>query len=170
MKYFNNMARILKGALILGALAATPATAQDEDKGWDVNNPPGPKREVTIDVREGTWMNVDVSPDGKRIVFDLLGDIFVMPFGGGEATQLTSGMAWDMQPRFSPDGKRIAFTSDRGGGDNIWVMNADGSEPKQITNESFRLLNNPVWTPDGEYIAARKHFTGTRSLGAGEFP
>lgn len=168
MKYFNNMARILKGALILGALAATPATAQDEDKGWDVNNPPGPKREVTIDVREGTWMNVDVSPDGKRIVFDLLGDIFVMPFGGGEATQLTSGMAWDMQPRFSPDGKRIAFTSDRGGGDNIWVMNADGSEPKQITNESFRLLNNPVWTPDGEYIAARKHFTGTRSLGAGE--
>ncbi|HEX6928557.1 MAG TPA: amidohydrolase family protein [Gammaproteobacteria bacterium] len=133
-----------------------------------MNNPPGPKAEAKIDVREGTWMNIDVSPDGETIVFDLLGDIFTIPFEGGEATQVTSGMAWDMQPRFSPDGSEIAFTSDRAGGDNIWIMNADGSDPRQLTDESFRLLNNPAWTPDGEYIAARKHFTGTRSLGSGE--
>ncbi len=73
-----------------------------------------------------------------------------------------------MQPRFSPDGKRIAFTSDRAGGDNIWVMNRDGSSPTQVSKESFRLTNSPAWTPDGDFIAARKHFSGTRSLGAGE--
>ena len=73
-----------------------------------------------------------------------------------------------MQPRFSPDGKKIAFTSDAGGGDNIWTMNPDGSEAKQITKENFRLLNNPAWLPDGEYFVCRKHFSSTRSLGAGE--
>jgi imidazolonepropionase-like amidohydrolase/Tol biopolymer transport system component len=98
----------------------------------------------------------------------MLGDIYEMPIAGGEATALTSGFAWDMQPRYSPDGQSIAFTSDRGGGDNICVMNRDGSDPAAVTKESFRLLNSPVWSPDGEYIAARKHFTSRRSLGAGE--
>jgi Tol biopolymer transport system component len=73
-----------------------------------------------------------------------------------------------VQPRFSPDGKKILFTSDAGGGDNIWVMNRDGSNAKQITKETFRLLNNGAWSPDGQYIVARKHFTSGRSLGAGE--
>jgi imidazolonepropionase-like amidohydrolase/Tol biopolymer transport system component len=74
----------------------------------------------------------------------------------------------EVQPRFSPDGKSISFTSDAGGGDNIWVMKVDGSDARQITKEDFRLLNNAVWMPDGNYIIARKHFTSTRSLGAGE--
>lgn len=171
MLNIKGLANILKAMLIAALLSAPAIASEDEengDNGWDVNNPPGPKAEATIDVREGTWMNLDISPDGKTIVFDLLGDIFTIPAEGGEAKQITSGMAWDMQPRFSPDGKQIAFTSDRAGGDNIWVMNADGSEARQITSESFRLLNNPTWTPDGQYIAARKHFTKTRSLGAGE--
>ena len=59
-------------------------------------------------------------------------------------------------------------TSDAGGGDNIWVMNADGSNVKQITKEDFRLLNNAVWSPDGNSLIARKHFSSGRSLGAGE--
>ena len=84
------------------------------------------------------------------------------------ATVLRSGLAYEVQPRFSPDGKKILFTSDAGGGDNIWVMQADGSEAKQITKESFRLLNNGAWLPDGQYFVARKHFTSQRSLGAGE--
>ena len=125
-------------------------------------------KDVSFTVNEGTWMNVDVSPDGKEIVFDLLGDIYSIPIAGGEAKVLRGGHAFEVQPRFSPDGKKILFTSDAGGGDNIWVMNRDGSEAKQITKESFRLLNNGVWSPDGEYIVARKHFTSTRSLGAGE--
>jgi imidazolonepropionase-like amidohydrolase/Tol biopolymer transport system component len=133
-----------------------------------VTQPPGPSREVVVDTDEGTWMSLDVSPDGREIAFDLLGDLYVVPIAGGEAKALTSGHAWDMQPRYSPDGARIAFTSDRGGGDNVWIVQRDGSKPQQVTKESFRLLNSPAWTPDGEYIAARKHFTSRRSLGAGE--
>ncbi|HEY6504722.1 MAG TPA: amidohydrolase family protein [Chitinophagaceae bacterium] len=144
--------------------------AQDKKdaKKWDVFNPEGPYKEVSFTVNEGTWMNVDVSPDGAEIVFDLLGDIYSIPITGGEAKVIRGGHAFEVQPRFSPDGKKILFTSDAGGGDNIWMMNRDGSNAKQITKESFRLLNNGVWSPDGEYILARKHFTSTRSLGAGE--
>jgi Tol biopolymer transport system component/imidazolonepropionase-like amidohydrolase len=167
------------GRTLLGAVTAfsillfvAPAAGQEEpepdDSGWDVTDPPGPRFEIPVDTDEGTWMSLDVSPDGREIVFDLLGDLYLMPFEGGEARQLTSGFAWDMQPRYSPDGRFIAFTSDRAGGDNIWVMNRDGSDPKQVSSESFRLLNSPAWTPDSEFIAARKHFTSTRSLGAGE--
>ena len=141
---------------------------EKKEEKWDVNNPPGPRSEVNIDVTEGTWLSVDVSPDGKEIVFDLLGDLYTIPIGGGEATALTHDIAWQMQPRYSPDGKHIAFTSDQGGGDNVWVMDRDGKNPRQVSKESFRLLNNPDWTPDGEYIVARKHFTSARSLGAGE--
>ncbi len=139
-----------------------------QEKKWDVNNPPGEFEKHQISVNEGTWMNVDVSPDGEHLVFDLLGDIFIMPSEGGKATALRTGLAWEVQPRFSPNGKKILFTSDAGGGDNIWTMNTDGTEAKQITKESFRLLNNADWVPGSDYIIARKHFTSTRSLGAGE--
>ena len=91
-----------------------------------------------------------------------------MPVSGGEARVLASGVAWDMQPKWSPDGRHIAFTSDRAGGDNIWIMEADGSNPTQVSKETFRLLNQPEWSPDGQFIVARKHFTSSRSLGAGE--
>lgn len=153
---------------LLWAGIALQVVAQDKAAKWDVNNPPGPYKEVTITTTEGTWMNLDVSPNGSTIVFDMMGDIYSLPIGGGTATLLRSGHAYEVQPRFSPDGKKICFTSDAGGGDNIWVMDADGKNAKQVTQEDFRLLNNPVWTPDGQYIVARKHFTSTRSLGAGE--
>jgi imidazolonepropionase-like amidohydrolase/Tol biopolymer transport system component len=91
-----------------------------------------------------------------------------MPITGGEATPLREGLAYEIQPRFSPDGQWISFTSDAGGGDNIWVMRRDGSDAKQITRESFRLMNNAVWAPEGNYLVARKHFTSGRSLGTGE--
>jgi len=149
-------------------IKAEGAAEKKEDKKWDVNNPPGPQYDVPIDVSEGTWMSLDVSPDGSEIAFDLLGDIYTIPMPGGEAKSLTSGIAWDMQPRYSPNGKWIAFTSDRAGGDNLWIMNRDGSKPQQVTKETFRLLNEPYWSPDSEYLVARKHFTAERSLGAGE--
>ncbi len=139
-----------------------------EKKKWDVNNPGGPRKEANFTTNEGTWMNLDVSPDGKEIVFDLLGDIYTMPIDGGEASILRMGLALDVQPRYSPDGTKILFTSDDGGGDNVWIMNKNGGHAKQLTKETFRLLNNPVFTPDGKYIIARKHFSSTRSLGAGE--
>jgi Tol biopolymer transport system component/imidazolonepropionase-like amidohydrolase len=168
--------------LALTLLAAEPEAskadaakaAEAEKPNWDIDKPEGltPAKEVPIDADEGTWINLDVSPDGNTIVFDFMGDLYTIPAsgGGGEAKSLTSGLSWDMQPRFSPDGKRIAFTSDRApaNGDNIWTINADGTNPKQITKESFRLLASPAWTPDGQSIVARKHFTSRRSLGAGE--
>jgi imidazolonepropionase-like amidohydrolase/Tol biopolymer transport system component len=159
------MKKILTTLFILSVMTAY---TQKEKEKWDVNNPPGTSKEVTIKTTEGTWMSLDVSPDGKEIVFDMLGDIFKMPVSGGKATPLRTGLAWEVQPRFSPDGKRVLFTSDAGGGDNIWHMKSDGTDAKQITKEKFRLLNNGIWTPEGDYIIARKHFTSTRSLGAGE--
>ncbi len=166
------------GTLALSGFAADSADAAKEPgkqagkeadkKKWDVNHPPGPSATVNLDTRTGTWMTVDVSPDGKQIVFDLLGDLYMLPIEGGEAKPLTHSIAWEMQARFSPDGKQLTYMSDQGGGDNIWVMNVDGSNPHEVSKENFRLLNNPVWHPNGQYIAARKHYTGTRSLGSGE--
>ncbi|KVX01558.1 amidohydrolase family protein [Shewanella frigidimarina] len=145
------------------------AYAEDDKVKWHVNAPENaPLSKIDINVTEGTWMNVNVSPDGEHIVFDLLGDIYQIPIAGGEAKPLAQGIAWQMQPVYSPDGKYIAFTSDEDGGDNIWIMNADGTNPHAITTETFRLLNSPAWSPDSQYLVARKHFTGTRSLGAGE--
>ncbi len=172
------MENLVRLAVMVLALAGTTVTAGspaaadrgngDAAKVWSVDDPPGPKAQVQIDVTRGTWMSLDVSPDGRTIVFDLLGDIYVLPISGGEAKALTHGLAWDFQPRFSPDGRRIAFISDAGGGENVWVMKADGSARRQVTKEKFRLLGNPAWSPDGRFIVARKHFTTRRSLGTGE--
>ncbi len=156
--------------ILLGVVTLFSAEAQEKDKKWDVANPGAAfkYKNHKFSTSEGTWMNVDVSPDGKTLVFDLLGDIYSLPITGGKATPLRTGIPFEVQPRFSPDGKQILFTSDAGGGDNMWLMNTDGSGAKQVTKENFRLLNNGVWMPNGNYIVARKHFSSERSLGAGE--
>ena len=154
-------------AFSLSAMAADKADKKEPPK-WDVNAAHGPTKTVNFSVDEGTWLDLDVSPDGKTLVFSLLGDLYTLPIEGGKATRITSGQAWDVQPRFSPDGQWIAYTSDRGGGNNLWRAKRDGSGAVQVTKEDFRLLNNPVWTPDGQYLIGRKHFTSERSLGAGE--
>lgn len=155
-------------ALGIAALVATVPSTVVAAENWSVAAPMGDLKSVQIQTTEGTWMSVDISPDGRHVVFDMLGDIYRMPAAGGKAELLRGGIGWHMQPTFSPDGEYIAYTSDEGGGDNIWVMKADGSEAYQVTKESFRLLNSPAWSPDGNYIVARKHFTARRSLGAGE--
>ena len=160
-------------AIAIGLLlAASGVSAADKKKDdapkWDVNAAHGPTKSVAFRTDEGTWMDVDVSPDGKTIVFDLLGDLYLLPIKGGKARRITSGPAFDVQPRFSPDGRELSFTSDRAGGNNVWRIGVDGKNAVQVSKESFRLLNNPVWTPDGQYLIARKHFTSERSLGAGE--
>ena len=164
-------------SLILVSIAtvvAVPSTAaeesgdKEEQKKWDVNDPSGEFVSVAIDTTETTWSNVDVSPDGETLIFDMLGDIYTVPIDGGEATALTQGIAWNYQPRYSPDGLRIAFISDREGGDNLWVMGADGSNPRSLTEEKDNLLHTPAWSPDGHYLATMKGFTSTRSIAAGE--
>jgi imidazolonepropionase-like amidohydrolase/Tol biopolymer transport system component len=111
-----------------------------------------PTRKVEYSTTEGTWVSLDVSPDGNTIVFDLVGHLYVMGIGGGAATAITSGMPFDSQPRFSPDGKRIVFVSDRSGSTNVWISNTDGSNAKQITSDTNSMFVSPSWTPDGRYV------------------
>ena len=89
-------------------------------------------RTFDFDLSEGSWMSLDVGPDGS-IVFDFLGDIYTLPSTGGDATQITKGLAFDSQPRYSPDGKKIVYISDESGGDNVWIYDFDSEEKKQIT-------------------------------------
>jgi len=165
-----NTIKITTTLLLLITTLTIFSQEKSKDNYWDVSNPEGEWnfKEIKINTNEGTWMNVDVSPDGKHIVFDLLGDIYKMNINGGNATVLRKGLAFEVQPRFSPDGKAISFTSDAGGGDNIWIMDINGENAKQVTKEKIRLLNNAIWTNDSKYIIARKHFTSSRSVGAGE--
>ncbi len=97
-------------ALSISAIAVTSLTAQEDEAKWDVTGEHGSTKTVRFTTTEGTWMNLDVSPDGERIVFDMMGDIYVMPIEGGSADRITSGPAFDVQPRFSPDGSTISFT------------------------------------------------------------
>jgi Tol biopolymer transport system component len=154
---------VLALACAVGAPAKTAAGER-----WDVTDPGVPREEVRFEATEGTWISVDVSPGGDLLAFDLLGDIYTLPVGGGDATLISGGIPYEIQPRFSPDGSRLLFTSDRGGGDNLWIMNVDGSDRRAVTDEDYRLLNNGDWHPSGRWVAAKKHFTSERSMGAGE--
>jgi Tol biopolymer transport system component/imidazolonepropionase-like amidohydrolase len=136
--------------------AAEPGKPPEKDPAAEINAPRPDARRISFETNEGTWMSVDVSPDGKTIVFDLLGDLYAVPISGGAARRLTSGPAWDSQPRFSPDGKTIAFTSDRGGIENVWLADADGGNPRALTTEKDAFVRSPSWTPDGQYVIARK--------------
>ena len=162
--------------LILAALLQAPFAIADEPVDrtgkWDVNAPLGqPTGEFSLTTDEGTWMNLDVHPDGDRIIFDLLGDLYVMPMAGGQATRLTSGAAYDLQPRFSPDGEQVLFTSDRGGINAIWVADFDGealSEFRNLNEGESRAFNGANWMPDGNWILARKRITDVSSIGIAE--
>ncbi len=156
--------------LAAGAWGGGPLAAQEagDREAWTIDHTWGETEQVQFTVDEGTWMNVDVSPDGSTLVFDLLGDIYTLPVDGGAATRISGGAAFEFHPRFSPDGARIAFVSDRDGLNNIWTMAVDGSDATQITRERERDVNSPEWSADGEHLFVRKHFVFSRSLGAGE--
>jgi imidazolonepropionase-like amidohydrolase/Tol biopolymer transport system component len=115
-----------------------------------------PTRSLRTALDEGSWMSVDVSPDGETVVFDLLGDLWTVPLEGGEAAPLTSGMAFDAQPRFSPDGDRVVFVSDRSGGQGLWIVSLDMADTVQLTRGKEDSYLSPEWTPDGEYVVASK--------------
>ena len=137
--------------------SATPAASPTKkDVAADINEPRADARRIAFDVSQGTWISVDVSPDGSTIVFDLLGDIYSLPIAGGAAKALTRGPAYDSQPRFSPDGKTIAFTTDRSGIENVWLMDFDGGNPRPLTEEKDFYVRTAAWTPDGNYLIARK--------------
>ncbi len=139
------------------AVAAPLAGQQPEDT-WDVTKPRGETREVSFEVDEGTWTSVDISPDATWLVFDLVGHIYRLPIAGGDAMALTqdSGIAMNYHPRISPDGEEIAFVSDRGGQDNLWIMSADGSNTRLVHGDVNYRVAEPAWTPDGRHIVVTK--------------
>ncbi len=128
---------------ICSTATADPAANKDAD---------GNARKVSFDTDEGTWLSLDTTPDGKRIVFDLLGKIYGLDMAGGKATPLFTGSAFDTQPVFSPDGKEIAFISDRSGSENLWIAEANGSNPRQLSRKTDRVFASPAWSPDGDYV------------------
>ena len=157
-------AAILTLTLALGG--ATPTAAQDEGASGCDSLCITPTRTVSFETREGTQVNLDVSPDGQTILFDLLGDLYTIPRSGGAATRLTHGMALDLQPVFSPEGDRILFVSDRSGNDNLWMIDADGSNPRPVTTDHGDIhFADPEWSPDGEYVLVRKNESGSPNPG-----
>ena len=152
-------------SLVLAALLVSPALAQAPGGPAGPPSKPLPleaKRKAEFTATKGTWMSLDVSPDGQTIVFDLLGDIYTLPIGGGKATALVTGLSFDAQPRFSPDGKKIAFVSDRSGGDNLFTMTLDKADTTQVTQGNPNQYVSPEWSPDGKYLVV--------SRGSGTFP
>jgi Tol biopolymer transport system component len=146
--------------LIAFALAASLATPlhQGAQQQGSVNEdgdalPLAPARHLQFDEREGTWVSLDVSPDGKTIVFELLGDIYQMSIAGGEAQCIVCGLPFDSQPTYSPDGSMLAFVSDRSGNENLWVTHSDGTGPRQLsTLDDNSVFISPAWSADGKSI------------------
>ena len=115
-----------------------------------------PTRPLRFTTDEGTWMSLDLSPDGRTIVFDLLGDLYTIPVTGGAATRITSGSGFDGQPRFAPDGKSIVFVSDRSGSENLWLVDPAGSRVRPLTRGFNQAFISPDFTPDGQYVVVSK--------------
>lgn len=173
---------LLSTALIAGLSAQTAATPFDDNttvdtlaetskydvENWQVTQPPFKLNEVAISTNETTWSSLDVSPNGKFMIFDMLGDLYKVDIKGGNATPLIQDFAWNIHPAMSPDGKQVAFVSDRDGLSNVWVMDIDGTHLKQITREKKNIIHAPKWSPDGEYLVVTKGIMSSRSIPAGE--
>jgi Tol biopolymer transport system component/imidazolonepropionase-like amidohydrolase len=157
------MFRSVRPVVCLAVLASLGASAGAQNQSDSTRRtapesdlPLIPTRPLKFTTNEGTWMSLDVSPDGRSIVFDLLGDIYTMPASGGSATRITSGSGFDGQPRYSPDGRTIVFVSDRSGSENLYLIDADGKRLRPLTRGANQAYISPDWTPDGQYVVVSK--------------
>jgi formylglycine-generating enzyme required for sulfatase activity/Tol biopolymer transport system component len=160
-RYFTLGFRVARS--VAGSLAAKATDAK-----WDVTDTGQPFKDAEFRLTEGSWMALDVSPDGKTIAFDLLGDIYTIAASGGEATLIHGGPAMQRSPSFSADGSKLLYLSDASGSDNVWMSNADGSQPRQLTHETVQTLTGPTWGPRGESIAAALTYATADRLHASE--
>ena len=163
---------VIPVVVTLAAQDPPQSTPQDKPKDPAAEKKKADKNELPLEMKdrlefetdEGTWISLDVLPDGKALVFELLGDIYRLPVAGGAATRVTDGAPYDAQPRVSPDGRWIAFISDRSGSDNLWIAKIDGTNPRKLSNESQDAVISPAWTPDSQYVIASMRGTGGTQL------
>ncbi|HET9809067.1 MAG TPA: LpqB family beta-propeller domain-containing protein, partial [Candidatus Limnocylindria bacterium] len=113
-------------------------------------------RVIDFETHEGTRLAFDISPDGREIVFDLLGQVWVLPAGGGDARPITNSvdrMSVDLDPAWSPDGEWIAFQGDEGAARGIWLVRPDGTGLRRLTDSTMSPASSPAWSPDGKRLA-----------------
>ncbi len=141
----------LAGELLTGCALVIAVSVYADDKRSEL--PLIPERKIQFETSEATWLSLDVAPDGATLVFEMLGDLYKLPITGGVAVPLTRGIAFDSQPRYSPDGQKIVFVSDRDGGENLWTIAAAGGEPQALTRADADVeFASPHWSPDGSHV------------------
>jgi Tol biopolymer transport system component len=112
----------------------------------------GGGRSAVLDLHEGSALTPALSPDGRTIVLNFLGNLWTLPVRGGRATRISGLMHDTAYPTWSPDGRTIAFQSYKSGTFHIWAMNPDGSSVRELTF-GFYDDREPVFSPDGSEIA-----------------
>lgn len=162
----TRLASIVAALCLLSFTPARARKARDsESDTWDITDVHGPAQTWRTTLDEGTWIALDVHPDGDRLVFDLLGDLYTLPIAGGQAEPLLTGAAWEHDPRYSPSGDRLLYVSDRGGNQELWIRDMATGEAEPLTEGAPERFVEGSWSPDGRYVVARKRITDTRSIG-----
>ena len=153
-----NSDRLLKITCVFVALSwlAITMAAEDEDRKKPDLPLEGKTELLAFATDEGSWLSLDVTPDGQTIIFDLLGDLYSLPMSGGRATRITSGLGFDSQPVVSPDGEWLAFISDRSGSNNLWIVKPDGSDARKLSDDSHWGAISPAWMPDSQFIVVTR--------------
>lgn len=139
--------------LLLASICASLALAQEPAQKIQQS-----QQTISIRVKEGTTLAFDLSPNGQAIVFDLLGQLWLIPSQGGKARPITNAVrdiAEDLDPSFSPDGRKVVFRGERNGRTGIWLLDLDSKVTRQLTQlpnpEGFE--GNASWSSDGRTIA-----------------
>ena len=150
----------LTQVLVAATMAWVPIAAQadSEDDSLPLQ---GATEVLRLTTDEGSWLSIDVAPEGDSLIFDLLGDLYRLPIDGGEANRITSGLGYDSQPVISPDGQQIAFISDRDGATNLWVADINGADARQLSSERQAGMISPQWSADGDYLIVTRVGTDT---------